>query len=352
MGSGKTGTTCVTITLLRRTIPATPSTEVTIAAPTGPGKKPKAPTDPGPFRSGSLAPIAWLIAAVFAGVALLVYFVMPDEPIKVRTGVASDQPIPPPPALPPPPRVPPPRVEPDTPSDMIGRARDYKAVFMRYRDSRDPIERALAGRAHRACFPAFMPPQGQAPSTAHVINALPKEHRDERRAAIEELFARCRPFLIGGVDAAEVVATAERVSNGDLAPPGMAARWAMMRGDRAKSEELVEQALRSKEPYAIQSLSGISTLLTNDSSRAAQAEVTDAALALLSCDLGASCGPDALLALQLCATEGRCEGSARERMIERIGPVDMEAVEVERKRLRALFDGGRASIATIWRGGR
>jgi hypothetical protein len=27
-------------------------------------------------------------------------------------------------------------------------------------------------------------------------------------------------------------------------------------------------------------------------------------------------------------------------------------VEVERKRLRALFDSGRASITSIWRGGR
>jgi hypothetical protein len=142
------------------------------------------------------------------------------------------------------------------------------------------------------------------------------------------------------------------VTNGDLASPGPAARWAMMRGDRGKAEELVEQALRSKEPYSIQSLSGMSALLVNDGARGAQAEVTDAALALVACDLGASCGADSLLALQLCATEGRCEGTARERMIERIGPVDLEAVEIERKRLRALFDSGRASITSIWRGGR
>ncbi|MGZ8273758.1 MAG: hypothetical protein ACXW2G_06505 [Burkholderiaceae bacterium] len=329
------------------------STEVIIAAPTGRSRKPKLSTDPGPFRSRSLAPIGWVIAAVFAGVAMLVYWMMPDErPIKVRGAPSADHAIPPPPALPPPPKAAAPRIEPDNPNDVLGRARDYRAVYTRYRESRDPIERGLAGRAHRACFPAFMPSHGKQPSTAYLINALPKENREKRRVAIEELFARCRSFLAPPLDAAEVVATAERVTNGDLASPGPAARWALMRGDRAKSEELVEQALRAKEPYAIQSLSGMSTLLMSGSAHAARAEVIDAALALVSCDLGASCGSDSLIALQLCATEGRCEGSARERMIERLGRVDMEAVEVERKRLRALFDSGRASVTSIWRAGR
>ncbi|MGB3429389.1 MAG: hypothetical protein WBA53_14585 [Burkholderiaceae bacterium] len=348
--------TCVTIAVSHgeaESAASRQSTEAIIAASTGRGRKPKPSTDPGPFRSRSLAPIGWIVAAVFAGVALLFYWMAPDErPIKVRGPATADHAIPPPPALPPPPKVARPRAEPDNPNDVLGRATDFKAVYTRYRDSRDPIERALAGRAHRACFPAFMPPHGKAPSTAYVLNALPKEHREERRAAVEELFARCRSFLVQPLDAAEVVGTAERVTNGDLASAGSAARWALMRGDRAKSEELIEQALRTKEPYAIQSLSGMSTLLVNDGARGAQAEVTDAALALVACDLGASCGANSLLALQLCATEGRCEGTARERMIERLGPVDMEAVEVERKRLRALFDSGRASITSIWRGGR
>ena len=329
------------------------STEAIIAAPTGRGRKPPPSTDPGPFRSRSLAPIGWIIAAVFAGIALLVYWMAPDHrPIKVRGAASADQPIPPPPALPPPPKAAAPRIEPENPNDVLGRTRDLRAVFTRYQESHNPIERALAGRAHRACFPAFMPPRGQQPSTAYVINSLPKEHREQRRAAIEELFARCQSFLAQPLVPAEIVGTAERVTNGDLASPGPAARWALMRGHRAKSELLVEETLRAKEPYAIQSLIGISALLMSGSAHGTQAEVIDAALALVSCDLGASCGPDSLIALQLCATEGRCEGTARERMIDRLGPVDMEAAEVERKRLRALFDSGRASVNSIWRGGR
>lgn len=326
--------------------------ETAIASTSGHGRKPRPPTDPGPFRSRSLAPIGWIIAAVFAVVALLVYLTAPEERIKVRGADAtSDKPIPAPPPLPPPPK-PVARIEPDTPNDVLGRARDYQAVFLRYRYSQDPIERALAGRAHRACFPTFMPPRGQAPSTVHLINALPKEQREQRRAAIEELFARCRSFLVQAIDPADVVRTAERVSNGDLATPGASARWAMMRGDRAKADGIVEQALKSREPYAVQSLVGMSVLMMTDTGGGRSTDVTDAALALLSCDLGAACGPDSLLALQLCATEGRCEGSARERMIARIGKVDLEAVERERARLQALFDRSNASVATVWRGGR
>jgi hypothetical protein len=285
---------------------------------------------------------------VFAGVALLVYLLAPDHrPVKVRGEPVSDASIPPPPAPPPPKVVA--KAEPDNPADLLGSARDFKAIFDRYRESTNPIERALAGRAHRACFPTFLPPQGKAPSPVYAINALSSHQHDARKAALQELYARCKSFLVQPLDAADIVATSERVTNGNLASAGSAARWAMIRGDRGTADSTVEQALRSREPYAIQSLSGLSVLMMNASAKGAQPEVTDAALALLACDLGASCGPNSLLSLQLCAAEGRCEGSARERMLERIGPVDMEAVEVERKRLRALVDTGNANITTVWR---
>jgi len=267
--------------------------------------------------------------------------------VKVRGEPVADVPIPPPP-VPPPPKVVA-KPEPDNPADVLGSARDFKAVYDRYRQSTNPIERALAGRAHRACFPTFLPPQGKAPSPVYAINALSSHQHDARKAALQELFARCKGFMVQPLDAADIVATAERVTNGDLASAGAAARWALIRGDRAAAETTVQQALRSREPYAIQSLSGLSALMMNAGAKGAQPEVTDAALALLSCDLGASCGPNSLLSLQLCAAEGRCEGSARDRMLERIGPVDMDAVESERKRLRAILDSGNATISTVWR---
>jgi hypothetical protein len=286
---------------------------------------------------------------VFALAGLLVYLVAPEHrPVKVRGEPVADTPIPPPPAPPPPP----PKAaqgEPDNPADVLGTARDFKAIFDRYRESTSPVERALAGRAHRACFPTFLPPQGKSPSPQYAINALSNHELAARKAALEALYARCKSFLAQPLDAAAIVTTTERVTNGDLATAGAAARWAMIRGDRAAAETTVEQALRSREPYAIQSLSGLSVLLMNQNAKGAAPEVTDAALALLACDYGVSCGNDSLLALQLCAAEGRCQGSARERMLERIGPIDPDAVEKERRRLRALFDTGNANITTIWR---
>ena len=309
-------------------------------------------TDPGPFRSRSLAPIAWIVGAVFAGIALLVYWFAPGErPPPAPVAVEAERPIPPPP----PPAAKPGRgrvAAPDGPNDKLGHAADFKAVYMQYRDSRDPIERALAGRAFRACFPAFLPPHGQLPSPAHVLKALPAEHRDERKDAVQALFDRCRSFLVPPLDAADIVGTAERTVNGDLATPGVSARWSLIRGDRAAAEAMVQRALASKEPYALQSLSGVSILLMNENSGGLDAGATDAALALLACDLGAACGPDSLLALQLCASEGWCEGTARERMLARIGTVDPQEIEKERARLRALFDKGAATVSSVWRGGR
>lgn len=330
----------------------TPHTERAKAGRGKPRKKSMPAIDPGPFRSRSLAPIGWLVAAVLAGAAVLLYLAAPDEQLErpIPPPVAQ-QPIPPPPAAPPPPREKR-AAAPDGPLDPLGRAPDLRAIFLRYRDSRDPIERALAGRAHRACFPMFMPVSGQAPSTAQVLNALPVAHRNERRDAVDALFARCRAFLAQATDAADIVRTAERVSNGDLAAPGGAARWALIRGDRATADNVVKQTLASKEPYAVQSLSGISKLMMNEQSAGVDSTATDAALALLACDLGAACGPDSLLALQLCATEGRCEGGARERMLARLGALDTEAVEREHARLRMLFDNGAATLETVWRGGR
>jgi hypothetical protein len=333
--------------------PSATRLEVDIAAHAGGGKKKRPTMDPGPFRSGSLAPIAWIIGAVLAGAALLVYLFAPDDrPSLATSAVQVERPIPPPPPPPPPKLVRRAAAGPDGPNDRLGHARDFKAIYMRYRESQNPIERALAGRAYRACFPAFLPPHGQSPSPAHVLNALPAEHRDERRAAVEAMFERCKSFLVPPLDMAEIVRTAERTVNGDLATPGASARWSMIRGDRAAAEAMVQRALVSKEPYAVQSLSGLSLLLANEGSGGVDVRATDAALAVLACDLGAACGEDSLLALQLCASEGWCEGTARERMIARVGAADPKAVERERARLLSLFNTNRATISSVWRGAR
>jgi hypothetical protein len=305
-------------------------------------------TDPGPFRPRSLAPIGWIVAAVVAGAGVLVYFVAPEErPERAPPPVVAEQPIPPPPA--PPPR---PKPVPDGPNDVLGRAPDLKAIYTRFRDSRDPIERAVAGRALRACFPLFMPPLNQAPTVNHVVNRLPAEHRAARRASIEVLHHRCRAFFIQPMDLADIVANTQRATNSDLATPGALARWWLMRGDRAKAEAIVTQALVSAEPYALQSLAGLSALFIKQPGGAANPAATDAAFALLACYYGAACAADSLLALELCATEGRCSGTARERMVARLGATDAVAIESEVERIKLLIDRNNATVDTVWRGAR
>lgn len=315
-----------------------------------PAKRKKAPvrTDPGPFRSRSLAPIGWIVAAVLAAAGLLAYVFAPEEHSEPPPPAAAvEQPIPPPPPPPPKPKPPP-----DGPNDMLGRATDLKSIFVKYRDSRSPVERALAGRAMRACFPLFTPPLGQPPSVAHVLSTLPAEFRAARRPAIEALFERCRAFFVQPMDLVEIVRSTQRAANGDLATPGALARWSLTRGDRASAEATVTQALASKDPYALQSLVGLSLLFMNQQSGAKEPAAIDAALALLTCDLGAACGGDSLLALELCANEGRCTGTARERMVARAGATSPEAIEREHARLRLLLDNGAATVDTVWRDGR
>ena len=235
---------------------------------------------------------------------------------------------------------------------MLGHARDLKSVFVKYRDSRDPIERALAGRAIRACFPLFTPPPDQPPSVARVLNALPVEYRPARGPAVEALFQRCQSFFVQPIDIAEIVRNAQRATNGDLATPGAAARWSLTRGDRAAAEAIATQALASRDAYALQSLAGLSLLFMNEQSAGKEPATIDAALALLTCDFGAACGADSLLALELCANEGRCIGTARDRMLARVGARDDSAVEREHARLRMLLDNGAATVETVWRSGR
>jgi hypothetical protein len=310
-------------------------------------RKQRPSTDPGPFRSRSLAPIGWIVAAVVAGAGVLLYVVAPEErPERAPPPVAAEQPIPPPPAPPPKPKP-----VPDGPNDVLGRAPDLKAVYSRFRDSRDPIERALAGRALRACFPLFMPPLNQAPTVNHVLRTLPAEHRATRQPAIEVLHQRCRAFFVQPMDLADIIANTQRATNSDLATPGALARWWLMRGDRAKAEAIVTQALASAEPYALQSLAGLSALMIKPPS-AANPAATDGALALLACHYGAACAADSLLALELCATEGRCSGTARERMVARLGAADAVAIEAEVERIKLLIDRNDATVGTVWRGTR
>lgn len=234
-------------------------------------------------------------------------------------------------------------------ADPVGSAPDLKRVFDDYIDSADPRQRRIAVRAFEACVPAFLPASGQSPSPEPLIAALPFEHRAEREAAYRSLFARCSRLFADGRTA--LVATSEALQNDmQSEAPGRSAQEAALAGRLDRVERLVSEALNDADPAAVASLAGLAARIVSlrqpggaDAAVLQRAHDIDAALPLVACDLGLDCGDQSLWALQLCATEGLCEGDVSTRLMARNSPdsVDPGAVQKQRRRLLGLIRSGR-----------
>jgi len=232
----------------------------------------------------------------------------------------------------------------------VGSAPDLNRVFEDYIGSGDPRQRRTAVRAFDACVPAFLPGAGQAPSPEPLIEALPPGRRTEREAAYRSLFARCHRLLAGGrTSLDETLQTLQRDPQNQA--PGLRAEEALLAGRFDRVEPLVAEALSGSDPAAVASLAGITARIARsrqpDSADAAmlqRAHEIDAALPWVACDLGLDCSAQSLWALQLCATEGLCEGDVSARLMARISPgaVDAGAVQQQRLRLLGLIRSGRA----------
>ena len=70
----------------------------------------------------------------------------------------------------------------------------------------------------------------------------------------------------------------------------------------------------------------------------------DAALLLVSCDLGRDCSTQSLWALQLCAVETLCDGDVGQRLGLRNARSGLDTAAVDRRRLQ-LLDSIRAGTA-------
>jgi hypothetical protein len=244
----------------------------------------------------------------------------------------------------------PPRVgaRPAVAADQVGSALDLKRVFDDYIESADPRQRRIAVRAFEACVPAFLPTSGQSPSPEPLIAALPFAHRAEREAAYRSLFARCSRLLADG--RAALIATSEALHSDPQSPaPGRSAQEAALMGRADRVEPLISEALDRADPAAVASLAGVAARIVSlrqpDGANAAtlqHAREIDAAVPLVACDLGLDCSKESLWALQLCATEGLCEGDVAARLLARApGTVDPDAVQKERLRLLGLVRSGR-----------
>lgn len=236
-------------------------------------------------------------------------------------------------------------------ADTVGSSTDFKRVFDTFAGSTDPRKRRNAARAFNACLPAFLPGDGQTASPENLIAALPDQQHALREAAYRELFARCHRLLgqtRGALDQTRLALERDATS----ASPGMRAQERVLTGETADLRALVSDVLTGGDANDMADLAGIAgKLVQADTSwqashAALQAALeTDAALALVSCDLGRDCSARSLWALQLCAAEGLCEGDMASRLIMRNTQSGIDAGAVDRRRLQ-LLDAIRTGTAT------
>lgn len=234
-------------------------------------------------------------------------------------------------------------------TDPVGTAPDLKRVFDEYIASGDPRQRRVAVRAFEACVPAFLPGAGQAPSPEALIQVLPADHQIEREGAYRTLFARChRLVAVGRVSLDSTLQTLERDPQNQA--PGQRAQEAALVGKLDRVETLVSEALSGSDPAAVASLAGLAARIVPlrqtdpaDGATLQRAREVDVALSFAACDVGLDCSAQSLWALQMCATQGLCEGDVTSRLMARVTPgsVDPGAVQQQRLRLLGLIQSGR-----------
>jgi hypothetical protein len=238
----------------------------------------------------------------------------------------------------------------DAHADPLGSAPDLRRLYDQYAGSADPRQRRIAARAFGACVPAFLPSAGQAPSPEPLIQALPAAQRGEREAAYRTLFARCSRFMDEG--RAELTAAHQAMQRDvDVREPGMRAMQAMLAGRIEEADRAIREATTGGDPAAIEALSGLAVRIARernpDQSDAALVQVAravDAALPAVACDLGLDCSATSLWSVQLCATEGRCQGDLLARLAARneSDAVDPALLQQQRQRMLVLLRSGRA----------
>jgi hypothetical protein len=238
-----------------------------------------------------------------------------------------------------------------TPADAIGGAPDLRRIYDQFASSADAGQRRIAARAFAACVPAFLPGAGQPASVESLVQALPAAQRGEREAAYRALYGRCSRFLDQG--RADLTATYQSLQRDAAArEPGTRATQALLDGRAEQVDRFIAEATASGgDPAAIQSLSGLAQRLAgerdpgrSDGALMQTARAVDMALPAVACDMGLDCSANSLWSLQLCATEGHCQGDLLARLAARStdDPPAPALVQQQRQRLLDLLRSGRA----------
>jgi len=236
--------------------------------------------------------------------------------------------------------------------DPLGSGFDLKQAYEAGVESSDPTKRAIAGRAWALCLPGFLGPKGLPASPDALAASFPKGPiAGARLESMRALARRCAGFF--STSGPELIAltskNTERFRSGYFRSHAEQARTALLAGNRSEAENLIREALRSRDPYELKDLAGLVSLWNREGVADPRDAVRDAALAVVGCDLGISCDPDSVIALELCALHSACEGDVAARLMLDYVDIDHEAISAERRKLALEMLSGEFNMQSYFR---
>ena len=236
--------------------------------------------------------------------------------------------------------------------DPLSVGADLKQAYEAGAESSDPTKRAIAGRAWSLCLPGFLGPKGLPASPDALAASFPKgPMASARLESMRALATRCAGFFAtrGPELMALTSKNTERFRSGYFSSRAEQARTALLAGNRSAAENLIREALRSRDPSELKDLAGLVTLWNREGEADPRDAVRDAALAMVGCDLGIDCDQNSLLALDLCAMHGACEGDVAARLMLDYNDIDHEAISAERRKLALEMLSGDFSMQSYFR---
>jgi hypothetical protein len=221
---------------------------------------------------------------------------------------------------------------------------DLRATYLRFKNSRNHIERYIANKAWSACVPAVVTEQGFSVSVDTFSEKLmPSDPRTAQRVeAFRQLQTRCKGFSDMSRDEMTTALRDQKfaLEHGDILSPGDIAAKQMSNGNKQLAFDSARAIINSQDPFAMQSLSEFIKAYGNqrpDSNGKPSDERTDLKATAFSnavCQIGGECSPSSLSATQMCANTGACVGDLNSRNLQSLSNAgDRDWVEKESTRM-------------------
>lgn len=236
-------------------------------------------------------------------------------------------------------------------ANPLERSEDLRAIYNQFKNSKNAAERYTAYRAWSACFPTFIAPQGQVISIDKLSQALPanEPNLNARIDAYRALQGRCKSF--SDMSREQILNTTqqqqEAMNRGAILSPGEIAAKELSEGKPENALQLARAIVASQDPFAINSLREFIhqyAVLQIDAQTAHSEDRHDLralAFSFAACHMGLECGPGSLTALQICASQGECNGGVIERYLQAMpNQADRDALLAESRRVLEAIRAG------------